>query len=78
MIPLIEIIAISAGFLVLCFILGLIYLLIRRFKTISMIYLLVSVVILFHALTIFILIYVPGLLPNFLSNYAVFWTKILM
>lgn len=42
MIPLIEIVAISAGFLVSCFIISMIYLLIRRYKTISMIYLMLG------------------------------------
>lgn len=75
---LIETIAISAGLLVLCVILGLIYFLIRKYKTISLIYLIAAVVFLFHVLIVFVTIYVPGVLPGFLSQYAFFWCKLLM
>ncbi|MDZ7700314.1 MAG: hypothetical protein U5R49_26425 [Deltaproteobacteria bacterium] len=75
---LIETIAVSAGLLVFCIILGFIYFLIRRYKTISLIYLIVSVVFLLHILIVFVTIYVPGLLPGFLSQYAFFWFKRLM
>lgn len=76
MIPLIETIAMSAGFLVLCFIVGLIYLVIRRFRTLSLIYLLTSAIVLAHVLLIFIMIFVPGVLPNFLVQYGAFWVKV--
>lgn len=75
---LIETIAASAGLLVFCVILGFVYFLIRRHKTISLIYLTVSIVLLLHILIVFLTIYVPGVLPGFLSQYAFFWFKLLM
>jgi len=72
MVPLIEIIAIFVGFFVLCVILGLVYLLVRKHKTASTIYLIVSAVFLFHALLVFIVIYVPAFPLNILSDMQFF------
>jgi hypothetical protein len=73
---LIEIIAMSAGFLVLCSLIFLVYFLIRKFKTLSKIYLGISIIIIVHLLIIFTMIYIPGFLPNFLLNYGAFWFKL--
>jgi hypothetical protein len=75
---LIETIAVSVGFLIFCIILGFIYFLIRRYKTISFIYLIASVVLIVHILLVFFAIYVPHFLPYFLSRYAFFWFKLMI
>jgi len=75
---LIESIAVATGFHVFCFILGAIYLFVRKFETISLYYLIVSIVFVLHGLFIYLAIYAPGVLRGLLSQYAFFWLKVLM